>query len=113
MPNALLEDFAAEHHNHLLEAGNLKKARHPWSDDRSWKTLGFSARISRTLCACGAVNETLTGLFRDEETPSGSRRSVAIKPGEISGENHPLITIISSVPICPVCVRSSTYFRKG
>lgn len=113
MPNALLDDFVAEHHNHLLEAGNLKKARAPWRDDHAWKTIGFSARISHVTCDCGAVSESLIGIFRDEETPSGARRSIATPHTELHGEKHPVITIISTAPVCPACVRSSTYFRKG
>lgn len=112
MPNALIDDLNAEQHNHLLEAGNLKKARTPWRDDHSWKTLGFSARISRSTCDCGAITETLIGIFREEETPSGAKRSVAVKHTEIHGEHHPVITLTSSVPICPACLRGSTYFRK-
>lgn len=113
MPNALIEDLNAEHHNFLLEKGNLVKARRPcWTDNHSWKTLGFSARISRVICDCGAVTESLLGLFRDEETPSGAKRSSAVKPSELSGENHPVITLISSAPVCAHCVRGSTYFRK-
>lgn len=112
MPNALLDDFVAEHHNHLLEAGNLKKSRTPWTDNHSWKTLGFSARISRSTCGCGTVTETLIGIFRDEETPSGARRSVATPHQEIHGEKHPVITILSQTPICAACLKASTYFRK-
>ena len=121
MPNALLEDFEHEYHNHLLEKGNLarKKPREASADlkvIRSWRFEGYTARLSRLICVCGSHTDTLMGLFRDETAADGSRRSSAIEPARfepIPGETYPTITITQGVNLCPACLPTKGFILEG
>jgi hypothetical protein len=114
MPNALLDDFEHEYHNHLLEKGNLlkKKPREASADlktIRAWRFTGFTARLSRTICNCGAQSVSLMGIFRDEEACDGARRSIALDPARfepVPGYTYPTITITQGVAVCPACLPS-------
>jgi hypothetical protein len=89
MPTPVLDsdDFAAQieadYHRTLLESGNLlpKKPTISWSDENRWESKGYLAQVLRTSCACGAITESLTGIFYVSETPSGKRRMTALDLG--------------------------------
>lgn len=78
--SSLLDDITLDHHAELLAHGNLKP-RPPavsWSDENSWRSEGYLARILTTTCRCGNSWPTLTGVFHVETTPSGKRKELRL-----------------------------------
>lgn len=72
---SLLDEINAEHHNFLLEEGNLRKRRvkeAPFIPQ--WHSTGYVCRLLETTCRCGSKHVSLMGIFHREETPSGGRR---------------------------------------
>jgi len=109
--NPLLDDFLAEQHNHLLEAGNLKRKPPvvaPFIPQ--WQFLRNRARYTHTVCGfCSAETRTLIGLFRVEANPQSATRETAIPltsdtPRTL--QNFPLdhVTLRATVPFCASCL---------
>lgn len=107
--SSLLDEIAAEHHNELLERGNLKKKQNPWNPSpvRTWTPAGYFARISYITCSsCGSINTHLQGVFY-RETSGPAVRDVSLNLSEISRLEKSRITpqfSDESVPICAECV---------
>lgn len=75
MTNSLLTELQADHHNELLESGNLKKRRviHAPFRPTVWQSQGYLARAIRSTCLnCGAQLDSLMGIFHVET--SGTNR---------------------------------------
>jgi len=78
---SLLSDIEADHHNELLERGNLRKRQsiHAPFAPRVWESQGYLARAIRSTCQnCRVVTESLMGIFHVET--SGSNRQEQIIP---------------------------------
>ena len=107
-PNPLALDIEEDYHQHLLEKGNLgKKPRPNWSDENAWISLGYSARVFRSVCkSCGTQTDSLVGIFHDEKTPSGSLRSTALAANAQwpQGEKYPVHVTTSPVNLCAACL---------
>lgn len=106
--NSLLDDIEAEHHNHLLENGNLLRKRNNWSDDNAWTFKGYTARILSYKCRCGSYSETLLGIFAKETTPSGKSRETSLNlrglqfnPQESA---YTVETQTQGIDLCPNCI---------
>lgn len=113
--NPFLNDLEAEKHQFLLERGNLvrKPPAVSWSDENSWKSLGYEAHIQTLLCACETITSILTGVYHVEQTPSGKRRSLALSPKAqwpLNGD-YPKIETIIEVPHCAHCITSKGFTK--
>lgn len=120
--NPFLNDLEAEKHQFLIEKGNLPEAKKLlssprsspiWSDENSWKSLGYEAHIQIFLCACETITSILTGVYHVETTPSGKRRSLALSPKAqwpLTG-NYPKIETILEVPHCAHCITSKGFTK--
>jgi hypothetical protein len=79
--NPLLADIEAEHHNELLERGNLRKRRvvhAPWAH-QPWESQGYVAHVIRSTCTnCGKQTDSLMGIFHVETR--GTERQQQIIP---------------------------------
>jgi hypothetical protein len=110
-----LEFIAEEYHQHLLEAGNLgKKPRAiSWSDDNTFFSQGYHARVTITPCSCGASHKALVGIFHEEKTPSGKTRSQALTLRGLQIPLHDSYTIrtetLPLVHVCPSCLTSKGF----
>ena len=109
-PSFLSELIEEEHHQHLLEAGNIGKRplAVSWSDENSWVSQGYHARVLRSVCACGAETRALLGIFHEDATPSGKSRSQDLS---LRGLQVPILgnyqVRIETAPlsaICPACL---------
>lgn len=77
MPNDLLSELQADHHNELLEKGNLRKRRvvHAPFASAPWASQGYLARIIRSTClGCGGQFDSLMGIFHVETRAGGTER---------------------------------------
>lgn len=106
-----LDDIESDRHQLLLEKGNLlpKKREVSWSDENSWISQGYIARVLVTRCQCGTALKQLFSLAHCERTPSGKSREQALKLNQKgltfpqSTRNQILVTT-SDVEICAECV---------
>lgn len=117
--NDFLLFLEEEHHQHLLEAGNLgRKPREiPWSDENAWTSRGYHAKVLRSVCRCGTHTDSLIGIFHEETTPSGKSRSQALnlRNFQVSlGENYPIrIETGPLMAICPACLSAKGFFLES
>lgn len=125
--SSLLDDIEAEKHSVLLESGNLpgkaKKLLPPspkpqaWTGENTWTSNGYLARISRSICMCGAETKILVGIFHKETSPSGAVRLQALvnKPHRFQiplGENYPLEITEDYTNICPECISTHGFTER-
>jgi hypothetical protein len=105
----LLDDIEAEHHETLLEKGNLvnlKKGSHQWTGARDWENQGYIVRVLRATCrACGTQNDSLMGVFHREKNGRGDLREQALdlRRVQFSGTASRVYEPVS-VPACLDCL---------
>lgn len=104
--NPLLSDIAEDHHQHLLERGNLLPRKKDWTGENQWRSLGYLARINRHHCACGDIRDQFVGCYHAEITPSGTRREqLLINNLQIPlDQKYPILITDLDVRICPACL---------
>lgn len=103
-----LDEIKAEHHQDLLENGNLKGKTSSWTGENQWIDGGYNARVHLTECQCGAKHKSLYGIFHTEFTPTGKRRDTALKLDQIlqfpPGHKSPILVTVERVKICADCI---------
>jgi hypothetical protein len=111
--NPLLDDVLEDHHQNLLERGNLGRKR-ILPDPifvQKWESTGYLARILETTCdACGSIHSSLIGVFHTEKNLSDTTatREIALDLRRFRDLNlTPSIKVdIASVPLCAHCVEN-------
>lgn len=77
-----------------------------------WRRAGYVAKISTTICTCGAdPAETLLGIFAHETSPDGASRYTLVPHSNALPPTIPLGLLtknrtITNVKICPACLPS-------
>ena len=76
--NSLLDELQADHHNELLEKGNLRKRRviHAPFAHKPWVSDGYLARAIHSECRCGAKHDSLMGIFLIETRGTERRETI-------------------------------------
>jgi hypothetical protein len=83
--NALLEELREDIYLERLAKGTGVK---PLPFTPKWKITGYVARVSYSLCTrCKTQTPLFTGFFRQEETPTGERKLIAIPLDLVPGTN--------------------------
>jgi hypothetical protein len=82
MANDLLRELEADHHNELLESGNLRKHRVTHAPFSPWTSQGYLARVIRSTCGnCGAQLDSLMGIFHVESRGTERREQIMTLKG--------------------------------
>ena len=104
-------DIEEDHHQNLLERGNLLPKKKEWTGENQWASLGYLARVLVQSCSCGTDVEIFQGVFHSERTPSGTVRNTAlIGNWQVPlGQDYPIITHTESVKICAYCLPSKGF----
>lgn len=79
MPNDLLAELQADHHNELLERGNLRKKPPIFAPFKptQWTDAGYIARAIRSTCQnCGGQLESLMGIFHVQVAPGNRSETI-------------------------------------
>lgn len=108
MVDNFLSEIEAEHHQHLLEAGNLNKPRKSslWTGENNWESQGYVLRCQHLRCQhCQETTPLLLGAFHRESNGRGDSRETAL---DLRTLNIPQDTprVFESVPIprCGFCL---------
>ncbi len=103
-----LAEIEAEHHQHLLERGNLDKPRaNPWHGNSNFLHQGYFTRVLRATCRnCGTQHDSLMGVFSREKNGLGAVREIALdlRRAQLPGGGIPREYEPVSVPACLECI---------
>lgn len=104
----LADLIEADHHQRLLEAGNLgpKRKSSEWTGDTTFHSLGYIAKVDEQICrGCGTLSFRLLGVFHREANPRGDSRLSALDLRRLNIPTPiPTETQQSTVPACVSCL---------
>lgn len=113
--SSLLDDIEADHHRELLERGNLRpqKPAVSWSDENTWRSDGYEARILTTRCKCGKTDIRLNGVFHKKSTLSGKSKSQRLSDTALLQFSYESLSYAQDEATTGVCIAClPTYYRK-